>query len=79
MRKTLVELGAGRALVLAGLLLIIAGLLWPLIPGVGLGRLPGDVVIEREGFSFYLPVTTMVLLSLAISALLWLVQRWAHA
>jgi len=69
-----VELGAGRLLILAGLVLVAAGLLWPLITGIGLGRLPGDIVIEREGLRFYFPITTMILLSLVLSAVLWLAR-----
>ena len=60
-----------RALVIAGLVLVAAGLLWPLLSKLGLGRLPGDIVIERENFRFYFPVMTLVLVNLAI----WLLMR----
>lgn len=67
----------GRLLVVAGALLAAVGLLlWagPSMPW--LGRLPGDVRIERPGFRFYFPLTTCVLLSVVVSAVLWLLGRW---
>jgi hypothetical protein len=45
------------------------------ISKLGLGRLPGDIVIEREGFSFYFPLTTGLIVSALVSALLWLLSR----
>ena len=47
-----------RTLILFGLVLVAAGLLWPVLAKPGLGRLPGDIVIEREDFTFYLPFGT---------------------
>jgi hypothetical protein len=41
----------------------------------GLGRLPGDIVIERENFTLYLPITTSILVSLLLSLLFWLFSR----
>lgn len=52
-----------------------AGLLWPLLQKVGLGRLPGDIVIERENFRLYLPLGTSLLISLVLSVILWLFGR----
>lgn len=66
--------GVSRVLVAVGLVLVVLGLLWPLISGAGLGRLPGDIAVERDGFRFYFPITTMILLSLLLSAVLWLVR-----
>ncbi|MDN5752988.1 MAG: DUF2905 domain-containing protein [Nitrosospira sp.] len=60
-----------RLLILLGLLLLLAGFAWPWLSRLPLGRLPGDITIERENFSFYFPVTTGLLLSLFLSALLW--------
>jgi hypothetical protein len=51
------------------------GLLWPLLTKLGLGRLPGDVAVKKEGFSFYFPVTTSILISLVLSLLLWIFRR----
>lgn len=64
-----------RFLITLGILLVIAGLLWPWITKLDLGRLPGDIVIERENFRFYFPFTTGILLSLLITAILWLFRR----
>ena len=64
-----------RALVIFGIVLIAAGLLWPVISKLGLGRLPGDIVIERENFSVYVPIATSILISVAVSVLLWLFNR----
>lgn len=64
-----------RTLVVLGAVLIGAGLLWPWILKLGLGRLPGDIVIERGGFRFYFPIVTCLLVSLVVSAVLWLFRR----
>lgn len=58
-----------------GLVLLAAGLAWPWLRHLPLGRLPGDIVIQREGFSFYFPVTTMVLVSVVLSLVLWWFRR----
>jgi hypothetical protein len=65
----------GRWLILFGILLVLLGLAWPWISKLGLGRLPGDFSIQREGFSFYFPLTTSLIVSGAISLLLWLLRR----
>ena len=64
-----------RALVIVGLLLVAVGLLWPWLAKMGLGRLPGDFVVERENFRFYFPLTTSILVSLALSLLWYLFRR----
>jgi len=64
-----------RWLIILGVVLVLAGLLWPWLGRLGLGRLPGDVVIERENFRLYLPLTTALLISLALSLILWLLNR----
>ena len=65
----------GRWLVLVGITLVVLGLAWPWLAKLGLGRLPGDFRIERDGFGFYFPLTTSILVSLVISLLLWLFRR----
>ena len=71
--------GMARTLIILGAILIVAGLLWPWILKLGLGRLPGDIVIERDGFRFYFPIVTGLLVSLVVSfvvsAVLWLFRR----
>ncbi len=63
-----------RTLVTLGLILIVIGLLWPLFRRFGLFRLPGDIVIERDNFRFYFPITSMLLISLLLTLLLWLLR-----
>lgn len=64
-----------RTLILVGLLIVAIGLLWPWLSRLPFGHLPGDIVIRRENVSFFFPITTMILVSLVVSALLWLFQR----
>ena len=65
----------GRWLIILGVVLVVAGLLWPWLGKLGLGRLPGDIVIERENFRLYLPITTSILISIVLSLILWLLNR----
>ncbi len=64
-----------RLLIIFGLVLVAVGLLWPMIAKLGLGRLPGDIVIERGNFRLYLPIGTSVLISAVLSLILWLINR----
>ncbi|NEX94434.1 DUF2905 domain-containing protein [Caulobacter sp. 17J65-9] len=68
-------MNAPRLLIAIGLALVAAGLLWPWLSRLGLGRLPGDIVIRREGFTLYVPLVTSLLVSLALTVLLWLLRR----
>jgi hypothetical protein len=63
-----------RFLVLAGLVLIALGLLWGPLTRLGLGRLPGDIVIERENFRLYIPITSALIVSAALSGLVALLR-----
>jgi hypothetical protein len=64
-----------RILIVLGLVLLFAGLLWPYLSQIGLGRLPGDVVIERRNMTLYFPLMTCLLLSVLLSLVLWVVNR----
>lgn len=64
-----------RTLVVIGLVIAAVGLLWPWLSKLPFGHLPGDIVIKRENFAFYFPVTTMILISAVLSLLLWLINR----
>ena len=64
-----------RTLVLLGLILVAAGLLWSWIDRLGLGRLPGDIIVVRPNFTLYIPITTGLLISVVVTLLLWLVNR----
>ena len=61
-----------RILIVPGIVLLVAGLLWPLITRLGLGRLPGDIVVERQNFRFYFPLVTSILVSIVLTPLFWL-------
>ena len=65
----------GRFLVTLGVILVVVGLAWPLLGRLGLGRLPGDIHIEREGFSFYFPLTTGLIVSAIVTLVLWLLRK----
>jgi hypothetical protein len=64
-----------RTLIVIGLVLVVAGLLWPWLTRLGLGRLPGDIVIQREGFTFYAPIVTGLIVSIVLSLIFWLISR----
>ena len=64
-----------RLLIIAGLSLLLLGLLWPWLDRLPLGRLPGDLIIRREHVTVYLPFTSMLLASLALSGLWWWFRR----
>ena len=64
-----------RFLILLGLVILITGLLWPYLSKLGLGRLPGDIVIERENGTVYVPLATCLLLSLLLSLVFWAANR----
>ena len=64
-----------RVLILVGTLLVVAGVAWPWLSRLPLGRLPGDVLVDKPGFRFFAPFTTMLLLSIVISLALWLFRR----
>ena len=64
-----------RLLIAVGLLITLAGVLWPWLSKLPLGRLPGDVVVDRPGFKVFAPFMTMLVVSLVISVLIWLFRR----
>ncbi|MEA2891737.1 MAG: hypothetical protein QOI05_2530 [Bradyrhizobium sp.] len=64
-----------RFLVVLGLAIVVAGLLWPHLAQLGLGRLPGDIVIQRENMTFYFPLMTCLLVSVLFSLVFWVVNR----
>lgn len=64
-----------RILITLDVILIVVGLAWPWLVKLGLGRLPGDIVIEREGLRLYFPITTMILISLVLSVIFWLFRK----
>lgn len=64
-----------KLLISLGLFLLAAGVLWPWLARVPFGRLPGDIHIHRDGFDFYFPITTGLLISAVLCLLIWLLRR----
>jgi hypothetical protein len=64
-----------RFLIAVGTVFIVAGLLWPWVKRVPLFHLPGDIVIDRPGFKFMFPITTMLIVSMVLSVVAWLIRR----
>jgi hypothetical protein len=64
-----------RLLIVLGLAVLAVGVLWPVISRIGLGRLPGDIVVQRGDATFYLPIFTCIVLSVVLSVALWLFNR----
>ncbi|MEW6270676.1 MAG: DUF2905 domain-containing protein [Thermodesulfobacteriota bacterium] len=69
----------GRTLVFLGIVLVVLGCLFMLLSRtglpLGLGRLPGDVLIKRDNFTVYLPITSSILVSVVLSVIFWLLRR----
>ena len=64
-----------RLLVILGVSLVLLGLAWSWVKRLPLFRLPGDIVIDRPGFKFFFPITTMLLISALISLVAWILRR----
>lgn len=67
-----------RILIIIGILLVLIGLAWPLIQKFGLGHLPGDILIKKPNFTFYFPITTTLIISIFLSLILWLINKFFH-
>jgi hypothetical protein len=64
-----------RFLIVLGVVLLLAGLLWPWLAKLGLGRLPGDIVVERQNFRLYVPIVSGLVISVVLTLLFWLFRR----
>ena len=64
-----------RLLIGLGLLILLAGLAWPWLGLIGIGRLPGDILVQRGSTTFYFPLVTCLLISIVLSGLFWLFNR----
>jgi hypothetical protein len=64
-----------RTLIVIGAVLVAAGVLWPWLGHLGLGRLPGDIVIERPGVHLYIPLVTCVVISVVLTLLFWVLRK----
>lgn len=68
----------GKFFIILGIILVVIGIILqfgPPLNQIPLGRLPGDIRVEREGFSFYFPLTSSLLVSALLSVVLWLLRR----
>lgn len=64
-----------RTLIILGVVLVVLGLLWPILQKMGWFRLPGDIVVEKEHFRFYFPITTAIIISVILSLIFWLFRK----
>jgi uncharacterized protein HemY len=64
-----------KLLILLGIILIAVGVAWLIGERLGLGRLPGDILIERGNFKLYIPIMTSIVVSVVLTAILWLLNR----
>ena len=64
-----------RFLIIVGLVILVVGIAWPWIARLSLGRLPGDINIERDGWSFHFPLVTSLVISIVLSLLVWLLRK----
>jgi len=64
-----------RFLIGLGLIILMVGIVWPILSRIGFGRLPGDIVFQRGGTTFYFPLVTCIIISVVISTVLWLINR----
>ena len=64
-----------RLLIGLGVLLVLAGVLWPWLAKLPLGRLPGDILVDKPGFRFFAPFTSMLIVSIVLSLIVWLFRR----
>ena len=65
-----------KLLIVGGICLVIAGLAWPFLSKLGLGRLPGDIAIQGESGGFYFPIMTCIIVSVVVSLLFWIAGRF---
>jgi len=64
-----------KILIAAGIILVLTGLFWPYLGKIPLGKLPGDIIIDKPNFKIYIPITTMILISLLLTLILWIIQK----
>ncbi len=64
-----------KVLIIIGILILLAGIFWPFVSKISLGKLPGDIIIDKPGFKFYFPITTMILISALISLIIYFFRK----
>lgn len=64
-----------KYLILIGLIILLAGILWPWLSKLPIGKLPGDIVIDKPNLKIYILITTMLIISIVISLVVWLFRK----
>lgn len=64
-----------KTLIILGITIILAGLLWPWLTKLPFGRLPGDIIVDKPGFKLFFPITSMLLVSGLVSLIMWLFRK----
>lgn len=65
-----------KILIFIGIILLVMGLLWPWVSKLPIGKLPGDIIVDKPNFKLYIPITTMLIISIIISLILWLIKKF---
>lgn len=65
-----------KGLIVVGVIILVTGILWPWVSKLPIGRLPGDIIVNRPNYKFFFPITTMVLLSIILSVVIWLIKKF---
>jgi hypothetical protein len=65
-----------KILIAAGIIIVVIGFLWPWISKLPFGKLPGDIVVDKPNFKFFFPITSMILISVVISFIIWLIKKF---
>jgi hypothetical protein len=71
----LVEKDMQRVLIIIGIIILLAGILWPWLIKLPIGKLPGDIIIDKPNFKVYIPITTMIIISLLLTLIFWLFRK----
>jgi hypothetical protein len=64
-----------RTLIIIGIIILLAGLLWPWLVKLPIGKLPGDIIINKPNFKLYIPITTMIIISLLLTLIFWIFRK----
>lgn len=64
-----------KMLIILGITILVVGILWPWLSKLPIGRLPGDIIVNRPHLKVYIPVTTGIVISLLVSIILWLMKK----
>ena len=65
-----------KLLIIIGAVIVIAGFLWSWISKIPFSKLPGDIVIDKPNFKMFIPLTSMIILSLIISLIVWIIRKF---